>query len=398
MTVDFKSRRIISRKRADNKSYLTEYSPDILIEALNIESAFTLANQCKQNNVTVRQVSSKGYSFAYGYEYTPSPDFEGLAICLKSKSDGEIHRGRVYYYHYRTYQVYFNVDVPLKTDEKYTVTYETSRYLIDLCIDAIRSFQQLGLQKYFTTFDDQVNVVKKRNIKAAKKWYNPKIAGDLVQQQTVNMILNESAYPFPFVVTGGPGTGKTSVIIETVVQIINNKSRAKILITSQSNSACDEVAIRLLNFLPSVKVFRYYSKQYCHDFDERQENYSRDGYFAKLCKNSTIKALNPSCTEVEYLNPNRQSLAAFKIIVATMTASVSLIKNGIPNDHFDFIFVDECGAAIEPECLIPIVSLGMGDKQVNANIILVGDDKSLGPILNSPLAKGLGLGEYFCNW
>ncbi len=48
-----------------------------------------------------------------------------------------------------------------------------------------------------------------------------------------------------FLIQGPPGTGKTTVIVELVQQLINKNSNSKILITSQSNLAVDNVLERL---------------------------------------------------------------------------------------------------------------------------------------------------------
>lgn len=57
--------------------------------------------------------------------------------------------------------------------------------------------------------------------------------------------------------------------------------------------------------------------------------------------------------------------------------------------HFSHVFVDECGHAMEPECLIPIA--GFADE--NIQIVLTGDPKQLGPVIRSPFAKEYGLGN-----
>jgi len=48
------------------------------------------------------------------------------------------------------------------------------------------------------------------------------------------------------VIQGPPGTGKTTVITEIVFQILSQKPEAKILITSQTNNAVDQVLDNLL--------------------------------------------------------------------------------------------------------------------------------------------------------
>ncbi|MEY4906224.1 MAG: hypothetical protein RLZZ292_4039, partial [Bacteroidota bacterium] len=60
----------------------------------------------------------------------------------------------------------------------------------------------------------------------------------------------------PFsVIQGPPGTGKTTVITEIVFQILAQKPAAKILITSQTNNAVDQVLENLLkNDIPLVRL------------------------------------------------------------------------------------------------------------------------------------------------
>lgn len=75
-------------------------------------------------------------------------------------------------------------------------------------------------------------------------------------------ILKQTSYPFPYLLFGPPGTGKTKTLIEAVLQIIhNNNPDEYILICATSNSACNEVAKRLLQSdAGKDKVFRIFSK------------------------------------------------------------------------------------------------------------------------------------------
>ncbi|MEO0075948.1 MAG: AAA domain-containing protein, partial [candidate division WOR-3 bacterium] len=57
------------------------------------------------------------------------------------------------------------------------------------------------------------------------------------------------------VIQGPPGTGKTTVITEIVFQILAQKPEAKILITSQTNNAVDQVLENLLkNEIPILRL------------------------------------------------------------------------------------------------------------------------------------------------
>lgn len=323
----------------------------------------------------------------------PSKGFFNLSVKLFEESDNNflatLHsklfdvciRGKIKRMNSKV--IYFTTSTELDLTKSYTVEYEFDRSWVDTCIQMISSIKQCKLEKYFKTFNDQtVDKKKTRNIKAPRNWFNTSIAKDLKQKDAVEKIITEYAFPFPFVVCGGPGTGKTSVLVEAVTQILDRNSEANILITCQSNSACDEVGIRLLNYLPTVKVFRYFSRT-----SASADAINKDNYFAKLRENSSIDKRKM------FVAPSKDSLLKFKIVIATMSLTNRFIDDGVPKDHFDFIFIDECCAATEPECLIPIVGLGMSHKKINANIILIGDDKLLGPIVSSSKAKELGLGR-----
>lgn len=57
------------------------------------------------------------------------------------------------------------------------------------------------------------------------------------------------------VIQGPPGTGKTTVITEIVFQLLENKPESKILITSQTNNAVDQVLENLLkNDIPILRL------------------------------------------------------------------------------------------------------------------------------------------------
>lgn len=260
--------------------------------------------------------------------------------------------------------------------------------MTDASLEALDKIQRYKLVNYINTFNDYtIDKAKKRNIKPPSSWVNKDIEKDLNQKNTVLKILSESAYPNPFVISGGPGTGKTSVLVETVVQILMKKSFANVLIMCQSNSACDEVGIRLRKFLPAVKVFRYYKKNYFANM-----SINKDHYFKILRENSTYNELH------NFQYPKWENLAKYKIIISTLTTAIKLSQSdnkhyGLPKDHFDFIFIDECCYSTEPETWLPIAALGLEHKKVNANIILVGDDKLIGPVLFSGQAKDLGLGN-----
>ncbi|MEQ9308516.1 MAG: AAA domain-containing protein [Balneolaceae bacterium] len=71
---------------------------------------------------------------------------------------------------------------------------------------------------------------------------NPYLKTDDTQRDAVLEALHHKPV---YLIQGPPGTGKTTVIVELIQQIIRQNSNAKILVTSQSNLAVDNVLERL---------------------------------------------------------------------------------------------------------------------------------------------------------
>lgn len=81
------------------------------------------------------------------------------------------------------------------------------------------------------------------------------------QKSAVINILKQTSYPYPYLLFGPPGTGKTKTLIEAILQIIqNNNPNEYILAACTSNAACNEIAKRLLANIRSNQLFRIFSK------------------------------------------------------------------------------------------------------------------------------------------
>lgn len=77
----------------------------------------------------------------------------------------------------------------------------------------------------------------------------------------------------------------------------------------------------------------------------------------------------------------------FRVIVSTCISGSFADCIGMPRGHFTHIFIDEAGHATEPESLVSIKTLA----DAKTNIVLTGDPKQLGPVIQSPIARQLGL-------
>lgn len=120
---------------------------------------------------------------------------------------------------------------------------------------------------------------------------------------------------------------------------MKRRSSSHILITAQSNSACDEVATRLLKYISRTKMMRIYSPSVelkTTDIDPELRSIS-------------------NLRNKQNIYPSYEELYHFNIVVTTLVSCSRLVQANIKRDHFDYIFIDECAASIEPECLIPII-------------------------------------------
>lgn len=379
---------IYSTKRKTNLSKTTSFSLEKLEKALKIEHQAKEKCLKKSANtiVKVNGLTSAEFSYLCKTDITLRNENNSIILIEQNSDYDSFIRGKITTVNSGTIQ--FTTGSELDLSKSYAIEHETNRNWTEACLQAIKSIRQYQLVEYFSAFNDLAFYEKdNRDMNSSLKWFNTNIAQDSKQKIAVEKIVNEMAFPFPFVVCGGPGTGKTSVLVEAVTQILHKNPFANILIACQSNSACDEVGIRLRNYLPAEKVFRYFSRA-----KVASKSSNRDNYFDILRQNSTINYKRM------FVAPSKENLLQFKIVIATMSLTSRFINDGVPKDHFKFIFIDECCASIEPECLIPLVGLGMDHKKITANIILIGDDKLLSPIVSSRKAKNLGLGIKSYDW
>ncbi|KAL2912276.1 hypothetical protein HK105_208267 [Polyrhizophydium stewartii] len=204
--------------------------------------------------------------------------------------------------------------------------------------------------------------------------FNRLVADNEEQNRAVSIITLGLHAPFPFLLFGPPGTGKTVTLVESIKQIFSRDRNSRILVCAPSNSAADLLLERLATTVGRADMFRLNAL-------ERSQPSSFTGLDEFSCK--------PTSGRSAYTIPPLDRLLRFRIIVSTCCAAASLAGVGVPGDHFSHIFVDEAGQALEPEIMIALNTFA---QPTTANVVLAGDHKQLGPILHSRLAKHFGLG------
>uniref|UniRef100_A0A8C0H7L7 RNA helicase n=1 Tax=Chelonoidis abingdonii TaxID=106734 RepID=A0A8C0H7L7_CHEAB len=199
------------------------------------------------------------------------------------------------------------------------------------------------------------------------------------QYDAVQQIVTGMSRPAPYIIFGPPGTGKTVTVVEAIKQVVTCIKDSHVLACAPSNSASDLLCQRLLKHLDKGSVYR---------INANSRDYRQVPEEIKPC-------CNWDDAQQCHVYPSKEKLQYYRVIITTLVTAGRLVTAGFPDGHFTHVFVDECGHAVEPECLVAIAGiLTTMDRETNTNggqLVLAGDPKQLGPILRSPLAIDHGL-------
>uniref|UniRef100_A0A674K4E4 RNA helicase n=1 Tax=Terrapene triunguis TaxID=2587831 RepID=A0A674K4E4_9SAUR len=206
------------------------------------------------------------------------------------------------------------------------------------------------------------------------------------QYDAVQQIVTGMSRPAPYIIFGPPGTGKTVTMVEAIKQVrvspegpSTGTRDSHVLACAPSNSASDLLCQRLLKHLDKGSIYRINASS--RDYRQVPEE------------------IKPCCNWDDaqqcHVYPSKEKLQHYRVIITTLVTAGRLVTAQFPDGHFSHVFIDECGHAVEPECLVAIAGiLTTMDRETNTNggqLVLAGDPKQLGPILRSPLAIEHGL-------
>ncbi|XP_028399828.1 DNA-binding protein SMUBP-2-like [Dendronephthya gigantea] len=241
---------------------------------------------------------------------------------------------------------------------------------------------------------------------------------DLMQKQKdfFNGNLNESqqdAVRFALssrhvgVVHGPPGTGKTTTIVEVIVQAVKNFGW-KILACAPSNIAVDNILERLIKYkIKAVRLghpARLMEKIHSHslaaildsshdtaivkdvrrDIDTAMRNLQGSRNSGERSRLRTeLKTLRKELREREEKALKHILHNAQVILSTNVSASDDGPLKHLPRDHFDLVVIDEAAQSLEAACWIPLLWA--------PRCILAGDHKQLPPTIMSRDAARRGL-------
>ncbi|KAG0680995.1 hypothetical protein C6P40_003531 [Pichia californica] len=308
--------------------------------------------------------------------------------------------------------------VKITNETTYRRMESTLRKLSEFSLDSISSNQEyaprivqylLATKEYF-----QPSPVELGNVEKSVKFYNKNLNDS--QQDAIKFAL---VSPFT-IIHGPPGTGKTSTLVEYIIQHLEMYPAKRILITAPSNIAVDTIIERLSGYFAGddsklvrighparvLQSIRKHSLEYLASQvgGEQLDDLTKD--LSKLEKEVRKPKISKDYTdrkeiwrEIKELNKEfrnrskkciRDILIGSKVVVATLHGSGSwdIVGNlynfdknttnvkGVGKGFFDTVIIDEVSQALEPACWIPIVN-HCPDK-----LVLAGDNKQLPPTIH----------------
>ena len=223
------------------------------------------------------------------------------------------------------------------------------------------------------------------------------------QKEAVQKAISLASESEFMLIQGPPGTGKTTTIVEIIKNILKDKKRNKILISSQSNQALDNVLEKICDDNENIKVLRIGRDK--NKISNIAQLYTEEKVLDKII-NGTIENIKSSNVEDRFKHLQKDFLEKIQTVSSKVHSSD---KNGIDYEigniflkHINVFFgtllgissikdwrstifnmaiVDESGRATLSELLVPIIK---SDK-----FALVGDQKQLAPVIDDDVFSKL---------
>lgn len=227
-----------------------------------------------------------------------------------------------------------------------------------------------------TLNNNGIMMLKQRNPMPSKhlKWHNPSL--NEYQKEAIVNALRAECRPLPHIISGPPGTGKTSTLVELVLQTINETTGSHILVCTPSNSAANLILQKLKSNILKADVIRIIGHQVYESENIPPEIIHYCGTVDISMDRTEGKEMTVQENGMK-MNCQKNDLVEFRIIVVTIGSVGSFMQMDFPAQHFTHLFVDEAGQCLESEIIIPMTLIN----KENGHIVFVGDEKQLGPVV-----------------
>jgi regulator of nonsense transcripts 1 len=202
------------------------------------------------------------------------------------------------------------------------------------------------------------------------------------QNRAVAMALSNPAS----LIQGPPGSGKSYTLVEIVRRALAD---GKVLVCAPSNIVADDLAAKISRLVPKPDVVRVPARS--REVVETTVNHlmlhticsAEDSYYAQrkrqiqrcAIKGASKVAAKKYCRSVEM-----KRIRKAQVVVMTCVCAGD---ERVAGSMFHTVVVDEATQAVEPGCLIPVTL-------ASVRVVLIGDHKQLGPLVNNPTAKRAG--------
>lgn len=261
---------------------------------------------------------------------------------------------------------------------KFDVRFTFNRTPLKLMHQALAMCQERGLWSFVLPTSSPPS--KAALEPSALNFFNKDVSNNAEQSKAVSDMLLGLHRPYPYLLFGPPGTGKTVTLVEAMKQICTLIPSSRLLVVAPSNSASDLLAERLVDHLTASKILRLYSSSVLPE---------------KMSKKLT-RCSNYIAGRGEFRHYNASDYKMYKVIVTTLVTSAKLVSAGFPINCFTHVIVDEAGHSLEPEALIPLVGLlspwKPDQEGPGGHVILAGDPMQLGPVIRNRLCLSYNLG------
>ncbi|KAK6945316.1 DNA2/NAM7 helicase, helicase domain [Dillenia turbinata] len=207
-----------------------------------------------------------------------------------------------------------------------------------------------------------------------------------------------------FLLHGPPGTGKTTTVVEIILQEV--KRGSKILACAASNIAVDNIVEKLSShrvklvrlghparLLPQVldsaldaQVLKGDNSALANDI--RKEMKALNGKLLKTKDKNTRRDIRKELKALSKEEHKRQQLAVTDVIKnadVILTTLTGAFSHQLENTSFDLVVIDEAAQALEIACWIALLK--------GSRCILAGDHLQLPPTIQSVEAEKKGLGR-----
>lgn len=158
---------------------------------------------------------------------------------------------------------------------------------------------------------------------------------DASQRSVIKNILRGELRTLPYLIRGPPGTGKTTTLVEIMLQVMAHNFDARVLVCTQSNSAANLIASKLVD---SGRL--------------RREELVRVVGAQTLKGNVLYASLLPYCASFlasvdgkqgVKMGLTKEELVGFRIVVVTCGLVPEFLVRGVASSHFTHLIVDEAG-------------------------------------------------------